>query len=42
MPVMPITVQFTESNGRTTLTSRTRFATAEDVEKVLATGMIEA
>ena len=41
MPVMPITVQFTELNGRTTLTSRTRFATAEDVEKVLATGMIE-
>jgi uncharacterized protein YndB with AHSA1/START domain len=41
MPVMPITVHFTESNGRTTLTSRTRFATAEDVEKVLGTGMID-
>jgi len=41
MPVMPITVHFTESNGRTTLTSRTRFATPEDVEKVLATGMID-
>jgi uncharacterized protein YndB with AHSA1/START domain len=41
MPVMPITLQFTESSGRTTLTTRIRFATAEDVEKVLATGMVE-
>jgi len=41
MPVMPITVEFTESNGRTTLTSRARFASAEDLEKVVATGMAE-
>jgi len=41
MPVMPITVQFTEANGRTTLTSRTLFASAEDVEKVVAGGMEE-
>jgi len=41
MPVMPVTVQFTESNGRTTLTSRIRFASAGDVEKVVATGMEE-
>lgn len=41
LPLMPITVQFTESNGRTTLTSRTRFATAEDLEKVVATGIVD-
>ena len=41
MPVMPITVQFTESDGRTTLTSQTRFASADDVAKVVAMGMVE-
>ena len=41
LPTMVITVQFTESNGRTTLTSRARFASAEDIQKVLATGMVE-
>ena len=41
MPVMPVTVQFAESNGRTTLTSRIHFSSTEDAEKVAASGMEE-
>jgi len=41
MPMTTITVQFTESNGRTTLTNRARYASADDIEKVLEMGMVE-
>lgn len=41
MPEMVITVTFTEENGQTKLTSRTQFATAEELEAVLEMGAVE-
>ena len=41
LPTSSITVQFTESNGRTTLTSRARFASPEEIETVVGMGMVE-
>jgi uncharacterized protein YndB with AHSA1/START domain len=41
MPEMLITVQFAEHDGKTKLTSRTRFASAADLEATLAMGMVE-
>jgi uncharacterized protein YndB with AHSA1/START domain len=39
MPEMLITVEFAEAARRTTVTSRSRFESAQDLETVLATGM---
>ncbi len=41
MPTSSITVQFTEANGRTTMTSRARFASPDDIVKVVGMGMVE-
>jgi uncharacterized protein YndB with AHSA1/START domain len=41
MPQMLITVEFAEHEGKTTLTSRTRFASAADLEKVLGMGAVQ-
>jgi uncharacterized protein YndB with AHSA1/START domain len=41
MPEILITVTFTEHDGKTKLTSRARFASAADLESVLAMGMVE-
>ena len=41
MPTSSITVQFTEANGRTTMTSRARFASTDDIVKVVGMGMVE-
>ena len=39
MPQMVVTVEFTERDGRTTITSRGQFASAADLEAVLAMGV---
>jgi uncharacterized protein YndB with AHSA1/START domain len=36
-----VTLLFAEQDGKTTITSRARFATGKDLETVLAMGMIE-
>jgi uncharacterized protein YndB with AHSA1/START domain len=41
MPQMLITVTFAEQNGKTKLTNRVQFASAEDLEATLAMGMVE-
>ncbi len=41
MPETSVTVLFTEQDGKTTITSRARFATAKDLETVLEMGMTE-
>jgi uncharacterized protein YndB with AHSA1/START domain len=41
MPQMLITNEFTEEGGKTRLTSRTKFASPEDLEAVLAMGVIQ-
>jgi hypothetical protein len=41
MPEAAVTLQFAEQDGKTTITNRTRFTSAEDLETVLAMGMIE-
>ena len=39
MPEMRITLEFSDAGGGTNVVSRARFASAEDLETVLATGM---
>jgi uncharacterized protein YndB with AHSA1/START domain len=39
MPEVLDTVEFAEADGRTTLTNRARFASAKDLEAVVAMGM---
>jgi uncharacterized protein YndB with AHSA1/START domain len=39
MPEMAVAVDFAESDNRTTVTSRSRFASAKDLEAVIAMGM---
>jgi uncharacterized protein YndB with AHSA1/START domain len=41
MPEMLITMTFEEHNGKTRLKARTQFASAADLESVLAMGMVE-
>jgi uncharacterized protein YndB with AHSA1/START domain len=41
MPEMLITVTFEELEGKTTITTRTQFASAADLEAILAMGMVE-
>jgi uncharacterized protein YndB with AHSA1/START domain len=41
MPEMLITVEFTEFDGRTKLTSRSQFATVADLEATMAMGVVE-
>jgi uncharacterized protein YndB with AHSA1/START domain len=41
MPETRIVYTFTEEGGRTTLSSRSTFASAKDVETVVAMGMVE-
>ena len=41
MPQMLITVEFTELNGKTKITSRTEFASVAELEATLAMGVVE-
>jgi uncharacterized protein YndB with AHSA1/START domain len=41
MPQMKITVEFADEDGKTRVTSRTEFATSEDLKKVLDMGVVE-
>ena len=41
LPTMVITVEFTEHDGKTAVTSATRFASEEDLQQVVAMGVAE-
>jgi uncharacterized protein YndB with AHSA1/START domain len=41
MPEMLITVEFTEHQGKTTLTTHAKFASIADLESILDMGMVE-
>jgi uncharacterized protein YndB with AHSA1/START domain len=41
MPVMLITIEFADSDGQTTVTSTTQFASDEDLQQVVAMGVVE-
>jgi len=41
MPISISTIEFVEENGKTKLLNRTRYASAEDLQKVLDMGMLQ-
>lgn len=41
MPQMKITIEFTEEDGKTRVTSRTEFASSEELKKVLDMGVVQ-
>jgi uncharacterized protein YndB with AHSA1/START domain len=41
MPALTVVNEFTEADGRSTLTSRSQADSAEQIEQLLAMGMVE-